>query len=242
MLSPLRVARRAQRGLGLVELLVGLALGLFVVAGGLLLFAGFLDSDRRLVVETRMMQDLRAASDIVTRDMRRGGYWQNAHTQVWSTGSPGTARNPMAVVSTSACATASAASAASDPSGTHAQACYWIDVDGDALAEDSERYGFSVANNGVLQAVYANGAATDLTDPNAITVTGLSIAWTSQARQFTGTQACAKTCTSNCPTVVVREALVTLSGKVPGDPDTLIRSLTSNVRVRNDFFSGQCPP
>jgi prepilin peptidase dependent protein B len=240
MLRPVPIRRRSQRGLGLVELLVGLAVGLFVVAGGLLLFAGFVDSDRRLVVETRMLQDLRAASDIVTRDIRRGGYWGSAHTQVWSTGAAGTVRNPMTVISTSACATASAASAASEPSGTHAQTCYWIDVDGDALAEDSERYGFSVSD-GVLKAVYANGAATDLTDPNAIEITGLSIAWTSQSRTFSGTQLCAKSCTSNCPSVAVREALVTVSGKVPGDSASGVRSLTSNVRVRNDYFGGQCP-
>jgi prepilin peptidase dependent protein B len=241
MLNSPRAARRSrQRGLGLVELLVGLALGLFVVAGGLLLFAGFVDSDRRLVVETRMLQDLRAASDIVTRDIRRGGYWQNAHTQVWTPGAPTNVRNPFTVISTSACAAATAASAASDPTGTFAQACYWIDVDGDNVVEDSERYGFSV-NNGVLQAVYANGAATDLTDPNAVTITGLAIQWTSQANVYNGTQVCAVSCVANCPTVVIREAQITLTGRVPGDLTIPERALTSNVRVRNDHFAGQCP-
>ena len=55
--------------------MIGLALGLFVVGGGLLMLAGFTDENRRLLLETRLNQDLRAASDVVTRDLRRAGYW-----------------------------------------------------------------------------------------------------------------------------------------------------------------------
>ena len=65
--------KRQARGMGIVELLVGLALGLFVVSGGLMLLAGFTDENRRLLLETRLTQDLRAASDLVTRDLRRAG-------------------------------------------------------------------------------------------------------------------------------------------------------------------------
>ena len=63
------------RGLSLVELLVGLALGLFVVAAATTLLAAQSREQRLLVTENRLMQDLRTASDIITRDVRRAGYW-----------------------------------------------------------------------------------------------------------------------------------------------------------------------
>ena len=77
MLEP--VSRRGQRGLSLVELLVGLALGLLVVAGGAALLARqHLREHRALLLEARLMQDLRTAADLVARDLRRAGYWGDA--------------------------------------------------------------------------------------------------------------------------------------------------------------------
>ena len=52
------------RGLSLVELLVGLALGLFVVAAAATLLASQWREQHRLATESRLMQDLRSASDI----------------------------------------------------------------------------------------------------------------------------------------------------------------------------------
>ena len=70
--------RGRQSGLSLVELLVGAAIGLFLVGGATKLFIDTLDDSRRLIIETRVNQDLRAASDLVARDLRRAGYWPNA--------------------------------------------------------------------------------------------------------------------------------------------------------------------
>lgn len=232
-----RVLRRAQRGLGLVELMVGLAVGLFVVAGGLLMFAGFVDSDRNLVVETRLMQDLRAAADLVTRDIRRGGYWANAHTSVWTSGAGTTPRNPFALVSSAACA--ASAAGASQPTGVATSTCYWIDNGANAVANDSEKYGFEV-DGGVLYSVLAGGARVALTDPKTITVTGLTFDW-SGTQTIAASEFCAKTCVSNCPTVVVREVAVTITGTAPGVVPAMTRRLRNDVRVRNDLFTGQCP-
>ena len=69
---------RTQRGLSLVELLVGIAITLVVVAGALKMFVGHLEGNRRLLLEARLHQDLRAASDLIARDLRRAGYWQQA--------------------------------------------------------------------------------------------------------------------------------------------------------------------
>ena len=71
-------ARTSQRGLSMVELMVGVVVGLFVVAGAVKLFTDYLGSNRNLLLQTRINQDLRAAADLIARDLRRGGYWRNA--------------------------------------------------------------------------------------------------------------------------------------------------------------------
>lgn len=56
-----------QRGLSLVELMVGITVGLFVVAAAATLVANQLSDNRRLLLETQVQQDLRATMDIITR-------------------------------------------------------------------------------------------------------------------------------------------------------------------------------
>ncbi len=57
----------------MVELLVGVAIGLVITAAATLLMSGQLVENRRLLTETQMQQDLRAATDIMAREMRRAG-------------------------------------------------------------------------------------------------------------------------------------------------------------------------
>ena len=56
-------ARAAQRGLSIVEMMVGIAVGLIVVAAATLMVAGQLADNRRLLLETQVQQDLRASAD-----------------------------------------------------------------------------------------------------------------------------------------------------------------------------------
>ena len=65
--------RRFQRGLTLVELMVGSALGLMVVAMALLALTHHLRESRSLLLETRLMQDLRTATELVAHNLRRAG-------------------------------------------------------------------------------------------------------------------------------------------------------------------------
>jgi prepilin peptidase dependent protein B len=69
---------RRQRGLSLVELMVGLSVGLLVLAGAAVLFAQQLHAARRSAVEARLQQDLRAAADLLVRDVRRAAHWNDA--------------------------------------------------------------------------------------------------------------------------------------------------------------------
>ena len=66
-------ARLPTRGLSLVELMIGIAVGLFIVAAATVLVSGQLGENRRLMLDTQLQQDLRATADIVTRELRRVG-------------------------------------------------------------------------------------------------------------------------------------------------------------------------
>ncbi|HLL18201.1 MAG TPA: prepilin-type N-terminal cleavage/methylation domain-containing protein, partial [Rubrivivax sp.] len=65
--------RMRQGGLSLVEMMVGIAVGLIVVAGAALLVSSQLGENRRLLLETQLQQDMRAAMDIMSRELRRMG-------------------------------------------------------------------------------------------------------------------------------------------------------------------------
>ncbi len=102
--KPLRLAARtlgrAQRGLSIVELLVGVLVGLVVVGGAIKLTIDGLVTNRRMLLETRLNQDMRAAADIVARDLRRASYWDNSLSGLWSAGATSvSAVNPYASIS-----------------------------------------------------------------------------------------------------------------------------------------------
>ncbi|MBS1180056.1 MAG: hypothetical protein H6R06_4468 [Proteobacteria bacterium] len=242
MLTPAiasRLKRRA-RGVGIVELLVGLALGLFVVSGGLLLLAGFTDENRRLLLETRLTQDLRAASDLVTRDLRRAGYWDAAHSGVWYAGGPTVPpQNPYSRLSGSACDDTSALNQTTTTEPSLA-ICFAIQASGDsnATVDANEQFGFDL-DGGVIYLVVDGAARQPLTDPKTIFVSELVITPSSQV--LDASSFCKSGCTgSSCPQVVVREYEVLIKGHVPGD-SSVSRFLRSNVRIRNDHFGGSCP-
>ncbi len=76
------------QGFSLVELLLAMSLGLFLLSGVLYLFATLLDMNAQLLRRQRLQQELRSLMTVMVRDIRRSGYW--AHVQ------PPAAPNPFA--------------------------------------------------------------------------------------------------------------------------------------------------
>lgn len=237
-MNPLRARRhRESAGVSLVELMVGIAIGLIIVAGGLALLASFTGENRRLLLETRLNQDLRAAMDVVTRDLRRAGYWQASTGGMWVEGGPNVpAQNAYRSFYNAACNAAPSASAPI-PAAAANFVCYSIAGDANNTVAATEFYGFHLTN-GVLFAVVAGSAEQAVTDAGTITITDFVVTPSSQVIPMTGY--CKQTCTSNCPRVIVREFEVVLKGNIPSDA-LIQRQMRSNVRVRNDYYDGQCP-
>ena len=73
--------------------MVGVAIGLFVVAAATMLVATQLSDNRRLMLETQVQQDLRATADIIARELRRAGHWAKARDGVWYEGNAAAVRD-----------------------------------------------------------------------------------------------------------------------------------------------------
>ena len=146
--------------MSIVELMVGIAVGMFVVAAASLLVASQLTDNKRLLYETQLQQDLRSSLDIIVRDLRRAGSNQliaNAADAVWVTGGPEPAEVPFIDVTPS--------------SGGPAQQ---VDFYSSRTNTDfGKGYGFRLnSSEYVVQTLLPNGAGwQDLTDKKTMKVT-----------------------------------------------------------------------
>ncbi len=71
-------SRRGTLGVTLVELLVGLVVGLIVLLAVLGIYLATVRSSSDTLQGMRVNQDLRAAMMVITSDLRRAGYWNQA--------------------------------------------------------------------------------------------------------------------------------------------------------------------
>lgn len=215
----------AQRGLSMVELMVGVAIGLFVVAGATMLVSNQLGDNRRLLLETQIQQDLRAAADIIVRDIRRAGYWGAAETGVWHAGAVAVSTNPY-VALTPASGVASAV-----------QFAYSRGAVENGAVDVADEAGFRLVNGTIQMRVGGNWQP--LTDDKTLRITNFTI--TMAVRQLP--LSCFKDCggAANCPpTQSLREVAVLIDGRAANDA-SVRRSVRSNVRLRNDQITGACP-
>jgi prepilin peptidase dependent protein B len=214
------------RGLSLIELLVGVAVSLIVVGGAIGLFVNNLVSSRQLLAETRLNQDLRATVDLLTRDLRRAGYWGNAISGTQAIGAgAATTQNPYSTVT--------------PVSASEISYGFSRGAENNAL-DANEQFGLRLSN-GAIQMQSGSGAWVDLTDTRSITITGFTITPTTTTLPLG--HLCPKVCAvgaPNCPTVTVRNYAVLVQGQSVNDP-SLQRSLRSDLRVRNDRLAGACP-
>jgi prepilin peptidase dependent protein B len=227
--------RRATcRGLSVIELMVGLAVGLFIAGAAMLAAVNLTEANRRVLLEARLNQDLRASMDMVTRHLRRAGYWGNAQAGARGADLTGTSY-------------ASTGYAKVEPAeGTASAVTLRIAQDADDTADTEEEFGFRLSTDaqgtGRLQVRLAGAAAyQDLTDPAITDVTDFSIeALGTQAVALSCPGACGTGSLPACPTLQVRRYRLSLSARASFDA-AVQRTLQSTVRLRNDALSGACP-
>lgn len=221
------------QGMSIIELLIGVAIGLFILAGASAMFLSNVTNSRQLLLEARINQDLRATMDLLTRDLRRGGYWGNSLTGTLASGSGSiTAPNPYSGVT----ATGS----------TQIDYTYTRDAtENNALDAGTEQFGFKLDTVSHAIQMYIGGQWQTLTNTDILNIPNNGLTITPTETTIDIRAACAKTCTDSlltptCPRIQVRTYNIVLTGAAKANA-AVTRTLRSQVRVRNDAISGACP-
>lgn len=243
--------RGSQRGVGLVELMVGITVGLIVTAGAAIVATRQINEHRRLMLEVQMQQDLRIAADLLQQDMRRAGYRGLPANGVWEP-----ERNAGATPAKEA-ASSPYASLSNTADTLLYQYAKQIPVDpnnpGGAktlnttnVVASNEQFGVQWnKTDGTLElklGLRSNGSANwqPITDPNVITIENFAVSIVTQ--QISLADLCDPACVSagNCPTQAIRNVTFTIRATAKSDP-SVARTLTVNEKIRADDVSGACP-
>ena len=213
-----RLGQRSQAGMSIVELMVGVAVGLLVAAAASMLMSGQLVENRRLVIEAQMQQDLRAATDVMSRELRRAGTTGEIPIlqSIWHPSSAGAKRNDSAddlILSTG-------------------QVDYWY-------ATPTALPGpFGFKKDGTMLRTLLGGTWQELTDGNVMLVTTFTPTVTPEASANVIVLPCPKLCTdgtTDCwPKFQVRSATVAVEARARHDSNVK-RAISSTVRLRNDY-------
>lgn len=230
------------RGWSLVEMMLAIALGLLLLTAVLQLAAVQVDEQRRLLLESRLTQDLRTAMELISRDVRRSGYWGDVSGGVWDSTRPSAAlsANPYR------------GAVLSGPSpAPWLGYSYSRDLTEDQASSNQEKFGLRLNTGSQVLEWRLSGSAVApeerdhwqaLTDPALLRVTRLSIQLTEQRQSLLGY--CAQVHCSGqarCPPErIQRRVRIELDAQDSRD-SRVQRTLSTEARLRNDEVSGACP-
>lgn len=232
-------SRRLTHGFSIIELMVGIAIGMFVLAGASSVFVNNVVNSRKILFEARINQNLRSAMDLIVRDLRRSAYWGNAMAGTVTVGSSSvTQTNPYSNV---------------DLTGTNQiRYSYTRDlIENNQLDLTFERFGIRHDETTRAVQLFINGSWNSITDNSILSVTSTGFTITPTETEIDLRKACSKICidtvlpplvptaTQNCPRTKVRTYKISLTGNSVSDV-AVSRTHTSQVRVRNDALLGAC--
>lgn len=257
-----------QKGMTLIELMIGLLVGAIISAGAISAFNNSLKSSTDNMNLTRLNQDLRTMMDIMVRDIRRAGFVTSdpaLNDDDGDTINDFLMNNPFAAV-------------AVEDGNTCFVYMYNRNYDSedhttDPLVDDTERLGFKLVgtelkmrNSSSTLPCSAGGSGwQSLTDP-AVEISALQFQLTSTSIDLTSMitdtdtdgvpdgdannngicdagEAC-NTCTINgspdpaC--ITSRVVTISLTGRLSAD-NTVTQTITEQVRIRNDEYTAAVP-
>lgn len=205
-----------QRGFSLVELMVAITLGLFVLAGISSLYAEVVRSNAAVLRTAHLQQTLWSLMTLITDDVRRAGYWSRAELVL-----DGSATNRYAPIHV--------------PAGDCLLYSYdeqRDDADGAPDPEDQHGFRLSGAGlqlktsddscGGATCADCGSGTWWLMNDAQGVRVTALSFTLTEHAQPFDGAGR----------EIVAREIGIRLEGEIASDP-SVHQGLIGRVSVRN---------
>lgn len=236
-----------QRGLGLVELMVGITVGLIVAAGASMVAVNQINEHRRLMLETQIQQDLRAAADLIQQDLRRAGYRGVPEQGVWS---------PPLAVGTQAEKTAAVATAnkfvdmvKTKTNGEVSLTYLYGRNASSGEPVDADHFGIRWlrAKETLYVQIGKPGGVSNwqpITDPESTRITKFDI--DIESKPIDLPDFCDKPCSPAvagapaCPTYEVRRVSFTITAEARHDANVK-RTLSNVGRMRADVINGACP-
>ncbi|WP_377155321.1 type II secretion system protein J [Roseateles sp. UC29_93] len=223
--------RGSARGFTLVEFMIGLTIGLLLLAGAFSMAGVQLGEHHRLMLELQVQQELRATAELLLRDLRRAAFWDRAQDGVWQDDTDAPVRNPYADLTV-------------EDAGR--RLTYSFARDGSAPGGGSvrETSGFRL-NDGRIDQLIA-GRYQPLTDPDLLRVRRLEVRLSSQAYPLE--DACDPACASGSgaggaacpPTLSARLVTLTVDAEAVHDP-RVSHHLELLSQLHNHALSGACP-
>lgn len=215
-----------QRGLGLMEMMISMALSLLAVSMMVILMANTLGVAHSTIQMSRLSQELRASMQLMSRDLRRA----NFHSSFLQCFANTNCRNDLGI---------SAYVDTIHINGAGNCFWYWLDRDGDADLSDDAVGGFrysTVDGVGVLQMRTTGNAAADciggagwdlITDPGTVEITSFSV---SNFDSYT------EPLSADGDVQVVEKIRLNINGRIIGNP-SIYREIQDLVLIRNDIQS-----
>lgn len=241
--------RPLQRGVTLIELMIAIAIGLFITAITIKVVVDRLADDRIHIAEIRLNQNLRAAADIIARELRRAGHWEQALDGVFKNDGSAPLLNDYAPILWRQ---------KSEP------AQFGLDYKYQRSGTAAFAFGFRRSLKtgiGVLQFSETPAVETswqDLTDPQLVDILdGFVIQPVPAASPVDGDTVsgrevdlfefcscwiqvtCTKSALENPPRLVIRQIEIRMPARSVVEP-SIERELVETVRVRNDELVGSC--
>lgn len=266
LIAMLHKPHHSQRGFSLVEMLIAVAVGLVVLAGITQIFATTVGSASDTRKMARVNADLRAAMDLMMRDIQRAGYYRCT----FDAAPAGCPNPPLPSTQNPFTQGVNDLRVNNNVAGNVTGNCitFTYDRDSDGAVHDRDKAAFYLSNGAILMRNGGTGdsnscspsSAEGITDSNRVTITGLQ--FTVGSLPVVGTLAgeqcldvtgggtptnCVTTAPNGNTWTKARQVTITIEGQPVEDVgvDKMKRTITDTVRIRNDLVctkgSVQCP-
>ena len=219
------------RGVSIVELMIGITIGLFILAGASLVMTSQISDNRRLLLDTQVQQDLRAVSSLIVRDVRRANYYGYAHRKIWPNDLTQSTVNPYGYLLPAA--STGSSSLEYDRSLDDQVGASNFD---NGTVDNGERVKFELnTSNHTVDMTLGGSLAQAVTDANVLRVTELTFTVVVRDLPVPCGIDCPTRGPGGCPLVQrLRQVSFVIVGEAVND-SRVRRSLSESVRLQNDI-------
>jgi prepilin peptidase dependent protein B len=221
--------RRPMTGMSIVEMMIGITIGLFILAGSAFVMTSQVTDNRKLLLEAQLNQDLRAVAIFLENDLRRANYYGGTFRHVWASDPALVAYNPyntLVPASTDGSSSIKYARSLDDRGGNSAPGNDAVD------AAEMVTVALNTSTN-AIDMTLGNGSPQALTDSNVVKVTDLSF----RVQYKDLPVPCGAACPVNAGNCRLTQRQRIVSFKIIAqavhDP-SVKRSMQESVRLRND--------